>query len=89
MSLKKAQAIGEACLNEMYTNATPSSSWSQIKKKYSSTKTEFWLLHYLPEDRYLAIKAKYKKLLSPSYQRSLAWLLLDYSPTSVKAKATE
>lgn len=79
MNLKKAQELGEACLDEMYKASDPPTTWAKIKKKYTGTKTQFFLKHEITLKDYERIKSKYAKRMG-SYARDLDWLLLDYSP---------
>jgi|GEM_PF-3302220 len=70
----------EACLDELYRESTPSITWEQIKKKYSGTKIQFYLAHFLPEAKYVTITNKYRKLGGAKWVRDLEWALLDYAP---------
>ena len=82
MNDKKAFEIFEACVNEMYENSTPPTTWKDIKEKYGNKeRSNFYLRHSISEQDYNRIKNKYAKKLDTFYRRKLAWFLLDYSPT--------
>ena len=87
MNDKKALEIFEACVNEMYKNSTPPTTWKDIKEKYGGKeRSEFYMKHSITEDKYNKIKAKYEKKLPVYYKRKLSWFLLDYSPTGKELK---
>ena len=78
--MSKESKIVEKCLDEMYKNSNPPTTWNDIKKKYSGTKTKFYNLHRIEIEDYERIKKKYEKKLSPAYRNSLDMELLNYSP---------
>lgn len=77
MNDKKALEIFEACINEMYENSIPPTTWKQILKDRPK---DFYSKHEITEGKYNEIKAKHEKKLPLYYRRKLAWFLLDYSP---------
>jgi len=85
MNDKEALKIFESCVNEMYENSVPPTTWKDIKNKYGGKdRSEFYMKHSLSEQDYNRIKEKYCKKLDLFYRRKLAWFLLDYAPTFKK-----
>jgi len=80
---KKALEIFEACIDEMYKNSDPPTTWKNILQE---RKKEFYNEHSITEEQYNNIKAKYEKKLPTFYKRKLAWFLLDYSPAFTQKK---
>lgn len=81
---KKAEKIFDDCINEMYENSIPPTTWIKIKEKYGNSKKTFYDKHYINEDKYNAIKDKYYKMLDKFYRRQLDWFLFDYAPSFKK-----
>jgi hypothetical protein len=82
----KALKIFESCVNEMYQNSSPPTTWSKIKKKYGGKQKTFYDKHFIKEKIYERIKERYYKKLDKYYRRKLDWFLLDYSPTIKREK---
>jgi hypothetical protein len=84
MNDKQALKIFESCINEMYRNSSPPTTWKQIQEQYGDTKKTFYDKHRISEARYNSIKDSYSKQLDKYYQNKLDWFLLDYAPTLKK-----
>jgi hypothetical protein len=84
MNDSEALKIFESCVDEMYRNSSPPTTWAQIKKKYGDTKETFYDKHRITETRYNSIKDSYSRQLDKYHQRRLDWFLLDYAPTLKK-----
>ena len=82
MNDKKAMEIFEECIDEMYRNCTPPTTWEYIRKKYGGTKKTFFDKHIISDKLYIQIKEKYAKKLDNYYKNKLDWFLLDFAPTS-------
>ena len=81
MNDKTALKIIEACIDEMYKQSIPPTTWKALKEKYGDTTKSFYDKHSLSEQDYIRIKEKYCKKLDKYYQRQLDWFLLDYAPS--------
>ena len=80
--MKKDTKIIFQCLDEMYKNSTPPTTWKEIEKNYSGMPdSKFYLKHSITEEKYEEIRKKYMKKLSSLGKRELPWILLDYAPT--------
>ena len=80
--MRKDAKIIFDCLDEMYRNSEPSTTWKEIEKNYSGKgRTEFYLKHSITEEKYEEIRKKYMKKLSSLGKREFPWILLDYAPT--------
>lgn len=84
MNDTEALKIFESCIDEMYRNSTPPTTWAEIKKKYGGTRNTFYDKHAITEARYNNIRDSYSKKLNSYYKRKLSWFLLDYAPTFEK-----
>jgi hypothetical protein len=80
MNDRKALSIFEECIDEMYKNSTPPTTWKDIKKKYGGTKNTFHDKHTINDQLYIKIKEKYAKKLDKYYKNKLDWFLLDFAP---------
>jgi len=81
MNDTQALKIFESCVNEMYKNSIPPTTWCQIKKTYGGTTKSFVDKHLITLKEYRRIRDKYEDKLPKAYKRKLAWFLLDYSPS--------
>jgi glycosyltransferase involved in cell wall biosynthesis len=81
MNDTKALKIFESCIDEMYRNSSPPTTWKQILEQYSDTGVTFYDKHRITETDYDRIKESYIKKLDKFYQRQLDWFLLGYAPT--------
>jgi len=84
MNDTEALKIFESCVNEMYKNSTPPTTWEDIKERYGGTGMAFVNKHSLSEQDYDRIKDKYVVKLNIFYRRQLNWFLLDYAPSFKK-----
>jgi len=84
MNDMKALKIFESCIDEMYRNSSPPTTWKKIQKQYGGTKETFYDKHRITESDYSRIKDSYSKKLDKYYQRKLDWFLMDYAPTEKK-----
>lgn len=80
MNDTKASKIFESCVNEMYQNSTPPTTWNEIKEQYGGSRKTFHDKHFITEREYNRIRNKYCKRLNTYYRQQLSWFLLDYAP---------
>jgi len=78
----EAIKLFDKCLDELYRNSKPPTTWSEIKKKYSGTGISFYEKHAISEDDYNAIVKKYDTKLPKYYKKHLALFLLSFAPTT-------
>ena len=82
ISKSKALKIFESCINELYINSEPSTTWKNIKDTYKNKPdSRFYEKHKISIERYTNIVNNYRKQLNKQYNRQLDWFLLDYAPS--------
>ena len=85
MSKVRVVELFNQCMNELYEASTPSISWKKVQETYrGKQRDEFYLKHYIDEDKYNEITNRYKRLIPKLYHNDFSFYLLDYAPTTVK-----
>ena len=84
MSEKKAFKIFDECLDDLYLASVPSISWAEIQEKYvGDDSSDFYLKHYISQERYDEIVNGYRRMLDKRFRAKFSCVLLDFAPTCV------
>jgi len=83
MSKEKTVELINTCLDEMYKASNPPISWKECQDKYVDV--DYWYgKHVIKTDKYIEIREKYMKKLTPMYRDSLRWAILNFSPKEIE-----